>query len=103
MWKVGDKIKFVENGGIDSTEEEGLIKGEIYEIVDRQDAECNDDGEPMDDPYEYVEDGYKYFIRLKGHGMFCIEPNSFEKVTKKKAVKESDYLDNIQYNFKFGY
>ncbi len=102
MWKVGDRIKFVENGEVDSNEDAGFIKGEIYEIIARQEVDCDEDGEPLDDVSEYVEDGYKYFIKFDG-GRFCIEPNSFTKVVRKKATKESDHLDNIQENFKFGY
>lgn len=104
MWKVGDRVRFIENGSMDSTEDEGFKLGEIYEITNIIEAECDEDGNPSGDcPEELIQDGYTYQITFNGMRRFNIEPNSFEKVVKKKAKKESDHLDNIRDNFRFGY
>lgn len=101
MWKVGDRIRFIKNGSIDSTEEEGFKIGDIYEIVSRREIEYDDDGMTEELP-EYLMDDYTYQIRHNDIS-WNIELDSFEKVVKKKAVKESDHLDNIRDNFRFGY
>lgn len=100
MWKMGDKVKFVENGYDDSTTDEGFVIGDIYEIVDRRDDSESSMGAEYRD-----EDGYEYAVRHpRSNAIWWIEINSFRKVPKRKKPKsEADVLDLIKENFRYGY
>jgi len=102
MWKIGDKIKFVGDGELDSTEAHGFILGKTYEIIDREEVEYDEDGNTLNIDDDYLHDGdYKYWV-IKDGESWIIEPNSFEKYKKKVPKNDIDILDNIQDNFRFG-
>lgn len=94
MWKVGDKIKFIKNGIIDSNQANGFNLNQIYTIVKKIYDSNSDFGDS---------EGYKYLVEKYSNCTWWIEPNSFKKVTKRKSKKESAILDRIQENFKNGY
>jgi len=102
MWKVGDKLRFIKNGVIDCTEVEGFKIGNIYEIIRRNEVEYDEDGNLIGEEEERIRDDYIYKIEKDGQ-YWVIEPDCFEKVVRKNPEKETDYLDNIRENFRFGY
>ena len=92
MWKIGDKIKFVKEGILDSTTNCGLTINKIYTIIKVQDRV---------DPY-HVDTWNKSYSIYKNDMCYSwwIEPNCFKLIDKPKT--EVDFLDCFKENFKEG-
>lgn len=91
MWKVGDKIKFIKEGRIDSDVVHGLVLGKTYIIDEVGTGNNRRDTRKQKSCRITIGTGFKFWI----------EPNSFELYKKKKLKKETDFLDAFQENFKY--
>ena len=92
-WKVGDKVKFIENGQDDSTDDYALTLGSTYNIIHKLNCSSGN----------YSDGEYKYAIENDEGAEWWIEPDSFELVKRKKIKNDIQWLDAIQENFKNGF
>jgi len=98
MWKVGDKIRCIKFGVLDTLPDFGFKIDNIYTIKSVEKIHYSSTQYLDQEGYKYLINGDRLGLNGRSYGNWWIEPSCFELIVKLPIKNESEFLDRLKEN-----